>query len=87
MKVDTLIHSAGQLLTLAGGPQWGHDLGRLQIIERGALAILDDEIHAVGTSTEIQGNFEAEHTIDAQGSVVMPGFVDPHTHLVWSGIA
>jgi hypothetical protein len=33
MKVDTLIHSAGQLLTLAGGPQRGHDLGRLQMLE------------------------------------------------------
>ena len=43
-----LIHSATQLLTLAGGPQRGRDLGRLGIIENGAVIVRDEKIVAVG---------------------------------------
>jgi imidazolonepropionase len=85
MKVDLLIHSASQLLTLAGGPQRGSELGQLGIIEDGAIAIVDDRIEAVGASDELRGTFEAAETIHAVGRVVMPGFVDPHTHLIWAG--
>ena len=42
-----LIHSASQLLTLAGGPQRGADLGRLGIIDDGAMLIQGDAIAAV----------------------------------------
>ena len=45
-----LIHSASQLLTLAGGPQRGNDLGRLEIIPDGAVLIQDEKIAAVGTT-------------------------------------
>jgi imidazolonepropionase len=85
MKVDLLIHSASQLLTLAGGPQRGGKLGRLGIIEDGAIAIVGDRIEAVGKSDELRDMFEPEETIHAVGRVVMPGFVDPHTHLIWAG--
>jgi imidazolonepropionase len=85
MKVDLLIHSATQLLTLAGGPQRGGELGQLGIIEDGAIAIVGDRIQAVGDSDELRSTFEAEETIHAVGRVVMPGFVDPHTHLIWAG--
>ena len=85
MKVDLLIHSASQLLTLGGGPQRGGALGHLGIIEDGAIAIVGGRIQAVGESDELRGAFEAEETIHAVGRVVMPGFVDPHTHLIWAG--
>ena len=85
MKVDLLIHSAAQLLTLAGGPQHGGELGRLGIIEDGAIAIVGDRILAVGDSDELRSTLEPEETIHAVGRVVMPGFVDPHTHVVWAG--
>ncbi len=85
MKVDLLIHSASQLLTLAGGPQRGGELGQLGIIEDGAIAIVGDRIQAVGDSDELHSTFEPEETIHAIGRVVMPGFVDPHTHLIWAG--
>lgn len=80
-----LIHSASQLLTLSGGPQRGHDLGSLGIIPDGALLIEDETILAVGTTDELRAAYPDEPTLDAGNKVVMPGFVDPHTHLIWAG--
>jgi imidazolonepropionase len=80
-----LIHSASQLVTLAGGPQRGDELGRLEIITDGAVLIREDEIISVGHSRELRAAYPDESTFDAGGKVVMPGFVDPHTHAVWAG--
>ncbi|MDL1910762.1 imidazolonepropionase [Chloroflexi bacterium CFX6] len=80
-----LIHSSSQLLTLAGGPQRGHALGTLGIIEDGAVVVRDEKIVAVGTTTELKAAHPDEPTLDASRCVVMPGFVDPHTHVIWGG--
>jgi imidazolonepropionase len=80
-----LIHSASQLLTLSGGPQRGADLGRLAIIEDGAVLVRDGRIAVVGTSPDLLRSHENESMLDASGCVVMPGLVDPHTHVVWAG--
>ncbi|MFZ5858252.1 MAG: imidazolonepropionase [Chloroflexota bacterium] len=80
-----LIHSASQLLTLAGGPQRGHALGTLGIIENGAVIVRDERIVAVGRTDELRAAYPDEPTLDAARCVVMPGFVDPHTHLIWAG--
>ena len=80
-----IIHSASQLLTLQGGPQRGSRLGQLGIIEDGALVIRDEKIIAVGKTAEIRAAYPGDPTLDASGCVVMPGFVDPHTHLIWGG--
>jgi len=80
-----LIHSASQLLTLAGGPQRGKALGTLGIIENGAIVIRDEKIIAVGTTNELKNAYPDEPTLDASHCVLMPGFVDPHTHLIWAG--
>ncbi len=80
-----LIHSASQLLTLAGGPQRGRALGSLGIIENGAVLIRDEKIAAVGTTEDLRASHPGEPTFDAAGCVLMPGFVDPHTHLIWGG--
>lgn len=79
-----IIHSASQLLTLQGGPQRGN-LGSLGIIEDGAIVIRDEKIVAVGKTAEIRAAYPQDPTLDAGGCVVMPGFVDPHTHLIWGG--
>lgn len=80
-----LLHSASQLLTLAGGPQRGGELGRLGIIEDGAVLFQDEKIVAVGPTAELRAAYPNEPTLDAGGRVVMPGFVDPHTHAIWAG--
>lgn len=87
MHADLLIHSASQLLTLASpdGPKRGPAMQELGIIEDGAVAVADEEIIAVGTTTELRAAVQAKREINAAGHAVMPGFVDPHTHLVFAG--
>jgi imidazolonepropionase len=80
-----LIHSASQLLTLAGGPQRGVALGELGLIENGAVLVREGTITATGPSDELLAAYPDEPTLNAAGRVVMPGFVDPHTHLIWAG--
>jgi imidazolonepropionase len=80
-----LIHSASQLLTIAGGPQRGQVLGRLGILEDGAVLLQGETIQAVGTSAELLKTYPDEARLDAHGCAVLPGLVDPHTHVVWAG--
>jgi imidazolonepropionase len=85
MQIDLLIHSARQLLTFPGGPQRGAALGTLGLIEDGAVAIQTGRILVTGPTLELQRQYQPRQTLDASGRVVMPGFVDPHTHAVWVG--
>ena len=86
LRIDLLIHNAAQLLTLASdGPKRGAAMGELGIIKHGAVAIKDGLIALVGPTAEVRGQVTAAEEMDASGKVVMPGFVDPHTHLVFAG--
>lgn len=80
-----LIHSAIQLLTMAGGPQRGRSLGELGLIENGAVLIREETIVEVGPTDRLKAAHPNEPGFDASGCVVMPGFVDPHTHVIWAG--
>lgn len=80
-----LIHSASQLITLAGGPQRGRSLGLLGIIPNGAVLIRNGLIVETGTTLNLLNKYPDEERLDADGKAVLPGFVDPHTHLVWAG--
>jgi len=80
-----LLYNTSQLLTLSGGPQRGRDLGKLGMIPDGAVLIQGEEILAIGSSPELLAAYPDEPTLDAGGSAVLPGFVDPHTHLIWAG--
>jgi imidazolonepropionase len=80
-----LIHSATQLLTLAGPPQRGQSLGDLGLISDGAVLVSNGKIVALGASDELLQTYPDEDRLDASGKVVMPGFVDPHTHAIWAG--
>ncbi len=85
---DILIINAKELLTLAdanAGPRTGKRMRELGIIHDGALAIREGRIVAVGTTREVSRVFKAGYVINAQGKIVLPGFVDPHTHLVFAG--
>lgn len=87
MKVDLLIYNAAQLVTCASpdGPKRGKAMADVGLIENGAVAVADGEIVAVGMTTDLQADYEGRTTIDAAGRVVCPGFVDPHTHVVYAG--
>ncbi len=80
---DLVIH-AKQVLTLQGskGPKKGESTGELGVIDSGAIAINKGRIEAVGTIREIGDR--AGRLIKWSG-LAMPGFVDPHTHAVFSG--
>ena len=55
------------------------------IIEDGAVAISNGEITRVGKTADVLSEFESESVVNANGKVVCPGFVDPHTHIVFGG--
>jgi len=83
------IVNCSQLVTLAGAhrPRTGGDLRQLAIIEDGAMLVHDGYIEAAGRRREIEGLISGDcEVIDAGRRVVMPGFVDAHTHPVFAGI-
>ncbi len=83
--VDLLIQNASQILTLAraglDAPYAGRDAGELGIVD-GAVAIEGGRIVAVGADAV---GTTAERVVDARKGVVLPGFVDCHTHAVFYG--
>lgn len=87
MKVDLLIYNATQLVTCTspGEPKRGQAMVDVGLILDGAIAIADGQIVAVGPSSEVRADFTARETVDATGKIVCPGFVDPHTHVVYAG--
>ncbi|HTQ53947.1 MAG TPA: imidazolonepropionase [Bryobacteraceae bacterium] len=85
--MTTLVRGARQLLTLRGpdGPRWGAALGDPGIVSPGAVLIRNGTIVAAGPARRIEKLPEARRAreIDAGGRVVLPGFVDSHTHLIF----
>jgi imidazolonepropionase len=87
-RADVLVVHAAELLTMAAGqdgPLRGDALCEPGLVEDGAVAVQGARIAAVGSSEEILDRFDAPLVLDATECVVMPGFVDPHTHLVFGG--
>jgi len=87
-EVDLLIENASEVVTLQGGsqkPLLGEQIKNLGIIKDGSIAVNEGKIVAVGKTGKIKRKFEGKETVNADGKVVMPGFVDPHTHLVFAG--
>src|SRR5919198_1063001 len=78
---------ASQLVTLSGPkrPRVGRELSELAIISDGGMLIRDSKIDVVGHSSEIKNKAGDAEVIDARGKVILPGFVDAHTHLVFAG--
>ena len=78
---------ASQVVTLSGPkrPRIGAEMSELAIISDGGMLIRGGKIESVGPSAEIEKNVGDEEIVDAGGRVMMPGFVDAHTHLVFSG--
>ncbi|MDD3179650.1 MAG: imidazolonepropionase [Opitutaceae bacterium] len=81
--MNLLIRNA-RILTLAGGdrPRRGKALGELGIVEKGDVLVRDGRIEAVGSGLAAPDGAEI---LEAHGRVLMPGFVDCHTHACWAG--
>jgi 5-methylthioadenosine/S-adenosylhomocysteine deaminase len=67
-------------LLVTGGLLVTMDSGRV-IYDDGAVAVKGDTIVAVGPSAEIAAKYKGSATIDARGKLVMPGFINGHTHV------
>ena len=76
--------NARQIVTLAGParPRIGPEMRDLAIVEHGAMIVRDGRIEAVGQRCEIPRDADI---VDADGRIVLPGFVDAHTHPVFAG--
>lgn len=81
--VDLLIENANEIVTLKGKnhPRIQSEMNELGVIKKGSIAIKDDKILDVGSNLQ----YKAKNKIDAKGKIVLPGFVDSHTHVIFSG--
>ncbi len=91
IQADLIVEGAAELLTLsgtAGRPRRGEEMQELAIIRGGALAARRGKIVWLGPASELLASVKPlafSRVIDAYGKTVLPGFVDPHTHLVFAG--
>lgn len=86
MQVDLLIINARQLLTLATpAPRRGAGMSDLGLVPDGAVAVRDGRIVALGPTPKLLARCRADQLLDADGRVVIPAFVDPHTHVLHAG--
>ncbi|HUO61729.1 MAG TPA: imidazolonepropionase [Candidatus Acidoferrales bacterium] len=90
-----LMHSIGQLLTMrahdaSAGPRRGPEMRDIGFVRDGALLLSGGKIVAVGTTRELlRDNWVKQHRrelieLDCGGRTVLPGFVDSHTHPVFT---
>ena len=86
---DLLIHNLSEVATPTGvEPRRGRDQGGIQRLQSVDVLCRDGLIRAIGPSDEIAaeyGSLESVPRLDGQGGTLIPGFVDPHTHLPWAG--
>jgi imidazolonepropionase len=89
LAADFIIRNTSEVVTCAGpAPRRGTDQADASSIERGVVASLNGRIVFAGPETEwaAAGTLAAAATeIDAEGGAVLPGFVDPHTHVMFAG--
>lgn len=89
-RIDLLIHNIGTLITMQGSrePRRGSEMSDVSAVHGGAVAIRDGIIVAAGPEDEVLaqiGGVPVERRHDAEGRLVTPGLIDPHTHLVHGG--
>jgi imidazolonepropionase len=91
MTATLLIKNASQVVTSLGAsakPLLGDDLKQFSVITDGALAVEEKRITCIGPTAEVLRKITTDNrtkVIDATGKVVLPGLIDPHTHVVFGG--
>jgi len=83
-----VVWNCSQLVTLAGPrrARCGAEMRDLAVIPDGAMLVYDGRIERVGTQREVmEASGGCYEVVDAGGRIVMPGFVDAHTHPVFAG--
>ena len=83
---DLLIRNTSEVLTVQGGPRERAEEA-LRAIPRGAVGVRGGKIAFLGAESSLPEGAAGPKTeiVDAEGGFVGPGFVDPHTHLVFAG--
>ncbi len=85
IPVDLLVRGAGELCSPEGNSALaGSSLGRVTRLEGGAVAVHGERIVAVGPAEELETRYRAAEVLEAEGGLVVPGFVDAHTHPVFA---
>ncbi|REE89030.1 imidazolonepropionase [Paenibacillus taihuensis] len=91
-RVDLLLTDIGRLVTPppGGNPRYGTEMSAVHEIEHAAIAIREGIIVLFGPESEVRQQLNGEgveiaESVSAEGRLVVPGFVDPHTHLVHGG--
>lgn len=85
MKVDMAVRNIGQLASVpAPAPKRRAALADIGLISHAAMLVHQGKVEWVGTENDIPDHTATE-TIDAKGQAIVPGFVDPHTHLIFAG--
>ncbi len=88
---DLVIFHANELVTMNtryGAPRIGNSMSKLATINDGALAIKADRIIFIGSTEELMSKYEfgkIPTKIDATHKLVIPGLIDPHTHIIFDG--
>ena len=87
MRADLIIKTNAQVITCAsnGGAKKGAELREVGAVHRGAVAVSDGKIVGVGEQTKVLSSFNCDEVIDVGDRTVCPGFVDPHTHIIYAG--
>jgi imidazolonepropionase len=91
---DIILKNIKQLITMApegidkSRPRCGQDMRELGIVEDGAIAVNNGRIISIGTTKKVLNEVDISNNtkvLDVSFGIVIPGFVDPHTHLIFSG--
>jgi imidazolonepropionase len=85
VSTSLLIRGASQIVTVGGrAPRRGQALADVAVLRDGAILLLDGMISAVGPAAKVEKLKESKSAelLDLDGRVVLPGFVDSHTHLI-----
>jgi imidazolonepropionase len=91
IQADLIVEGAAELLTVAGTiprPRRGAEMRDLGILRQGSLAARRGKIVWIGPTADLLTAIRPLafcRVVDAYGKTVMPGLVDPHTHLIFAG--